>query len=712
MAEARDTDGQQPDERVAALVACIAQYDREFEKWTKRVDKIVKKYRAGDGGASNDRGTDAPKFNILWSNVQTLVPATFSKLPQPDVSRRFRDNDPVGRVAALLLERAETYEVDQYPDFAATMRQCVFDRFLGGRGTAWARYEPHFKAQALQQPVDGLEVTEDVDAGKDKEPPAEELDYECAPVDYVHWKDFGHSVARTWEEVTKVWRIVYMNEDAVEERFGEDLADQIPYDSSPDRKDRANGGNQMPKQAKIYEVWDKETKQALWFSKSLGKFLDERDDPLGLKEFWPCPRPLYATLTNDTLVPVPDYKLYEEQALLLDTLMDRIDGLVKALQVKGVYDAAVPALARMFTEGTNTDLIPVTNWAAFAEKNGLAGAIDIVDLKPFYEALTHCYEAMREIKDVIYEITGISDIVRGQSEASETLGAQQIKQNFAGLRLKNMQRDVAKFAAELLQLKAQIICAKYSPETIIKISAAEQLSDADKKYIQPALALLLGPERMQNPEADPGPNPLRAFRIDVEADSLVQMDEEGEKTARLEFLKATGAFLKEALPVVQASPQAAPLLVQMLKFGVTAFKVGKTIEGDFDQALDQLRQSASQPQPPKPDPEMAKIQADKEKEQARVQADAQIEQQRQQAEMQRHQQEQWAEQQRLFMERHAETQRARDEAAFARFEALLRARTVENDSIRKSETAIEVAEIGAQSTIDAAQISGARKAVE
>ncbi len=696
---AEQIDGQEPDERVAELTACIAQYDREYEKWCKRVEKIQKKYRGGDGGATNDRSSDCPKFNILWSNVQTLVPATFSRLPRPDVSRRFRDNDPVGRVAALLLERAESYEVEQYPDYGATMKQTVQDRFLGGRGTAWARYEPHMKAAAVQAPQDGVEITEDVDE------PNEELDYECSPVDYVHWKDFGHSVARTWEEVTKVWRVVYMSEDAVEERFGEDMAEKLPYDSSPEKKEKMAGGNATPKQAMIYEVWDKETKKALWFSKSLGEIIDERDDPLGLVEFFPCPRPLYATLTNNTLVPVPDYKLYEEQALLLDTLMDRIDGLVKALQVKGVYDASVPELARMFTEGKNTDLIPVKNWAAFAEKNGLAGAVDLIDLKPFADALREAYEAMTQIKEYIYEITGISDIVRGQSEASETLGAQQIKQNFVGLRLKNMQRDVAKFAAELLQLKAQIICGKYSAETIIKISAAEQLSDADKQHIPAALELLIGIERMQDPAAKSGPNPLRSFRIDVEADSLVQMDEEGEKQARMEFLKATGTFLKEALPVVQANPMAAPLIVQMLKFGVTAFKVGKTIEGDFDQALDQLKQAAQQPQPPKQDPEMAKVQAAKEAAQAKISADSMAEQARAHADMAieraRLSMQSQFEAQKLQMEQNARAQEMQMEQAFARFEALL-----------KAKTAVEVAEIGAKASIDASQITAAQSATQ
>lgn len=691
MADTAATVAQEPDLRIADYVGCISQYDRTYKKWQERSKKIEQKYRGGHESGS-DGGT-AVKFNILWSNVQTLIPATFSKLPQPEVSRRFRDNDPVGRVAALLLERALEYEVEHYPDYAASMRQCVQDRFLGGRGTEWVRYEPHFRAVEEALPVEGAQVTEDT------EPPDEELDYECSPTDYVHPDDFGHSVARTWEEVTRVWRAVYMYEDAVEARFGEEIAGEIAYDSSPDQKTSYKGGNTTPKQAKIYEIWDKEKKTAIWLSKSMGKILDEREDPLGLSDFWPCPRPLYATITNNSLIPVPDYKLYEEQAIELDVLSDRIDGLIKALKVRGVYNSAIPELARLFTEGSNNDLIPCKNWDAFSEKNGLAGSIDLVDLKPFADALKQAYLAMSQVKEYIYEITGISDIVRGQTNANETLGAQQIKQNFVGLRLKDMQTGVAKFAAEALAIKAQIICGKYSPETIKKISAANQLSANDQQYIDQALELLVGPERMADPAAKQGPNPTRQFRIDVASDSLVQMDEAAEKADRMEFLKATGAFIKEAFPIIQESPQAAPLLVAMLKFGVTGFKVGRTIEGDFDMALDQLKQAAAQPQQPKPDPEMERVAADKEAAMARVAADKEVQQAKQASADQEAQRKAWQEQQQMFMERQAEAQRAREDAQFARFEAILKART-----------AVEVAEIGADATVSASQITAAKSA--
>lgn len=596
--------------RLQTYLDAISAYEREFKPWETRVDKILKRYR----DEKRDANARTSRFNVLWSNVQTLSPACFSRLPQPDVSRRFRDNDPVGRVAALILERALEFEVQHYNDYRMTMKQSVQDRFLGGRGTSWARYEPKFKKSS--------QVTEDVED-------SQELDYECAPTDYVHWKDFGHSVARTWEEVTLVWRKVYMNENAVVERFGKKIAKVLPYDATPEDLKRANRDNQVPikKQALIYELADKETGSFVWLSKSYKSLLDEREDPLGLKDFFPCPQPLYATITNESLIPVPDFTLYQDQANDLDTLADRISGLIKMLQVKGVYDASADAsLSRLFTEGENGILMPVKNWAAFAEKQGLKGQIDILDLKMIADALKMSVEAFQQKKSEVDELSGVIDVMRGEVDPKEKLGQTQMKGKGATLRLSDMQKAVAQYATNVLQLKAQIICTKFSPKTIASIAAVDQLSDEDKPHVflmsepgvdpmtgqqtppqpipgpdgqpqplGPAMELLIGKDRIQDPEAE-APNPLRSFRIEVSADSLVEMDEAQEKQDRMEMLTAFGAYLKQAAEVGAVAPALIPLVVEIGKFGIQAFKVGKAIEGTFDQALDQLKQQATQPQ--------------------------------------------------------------------------------------------------------------------
>jgi hypothetical protein len=614
---------------------CIAQYERTFKEWEGRADKIVKRYRDDQRSRNNPNA----KFNILWSNVQTITPAVFARLPRPDVSRRFRDNDPIGRVASMMLERALEYEVEHYGDYASAMKQAVQDRLLGGRGTAWVRYEPHITGEmggeAEGAPDDGFQVTEDIDEAETEggvfREDQERIEYECAPVDYVHWRDFGLTVARTWEEVTAVWRKVYMGRPALVERFGEELGGKIPLDTKPETSKTFNEKmGEGSSEAVVYEIWDKTTGEVIWLNKSLGKILDTRADPLKLENFWPCPKPMFSTLTTDSLIPVPDFVLYQDQARQLDTLADRIDGFIQALKVRGVYDASEPSLARLFTEGENNSLLPVKNYGAFSEKGGLVGAINLVDIKPIAEGLNMAYQAMEQVKGQIYEIMGIADIQRGQTDPNETLGAQIIKSNNASGRLKTMQHDVVNFATALLQIKAQIICQHFTDDTIVKISGAMQLSPQDQQFIPQALMLLKN-------------EPAKNFRIEVTTDSMIYQDEQQEKQDRVEFLTAVSQFIQTALPVAQGVPELTPLLMEMLKFGVTAFKAGKGLEGLIDETADKFRQQAKaqEGQPKPPSPEQQKMQMEMQMEQAKMQAaqakdqqDMQFEQQKMQMQAQ------------------------------------------------------------------------------
>jgi hypothetical protein len=679
---------------------CIAQYERTYKEWEGRADKIVKRYR----DESRSRNNPNAKFNILWSNVQTITPAVFARLPRPDVSRRFRDNDPVGRVASMMLERALEYEIEHYGDYASAMKQTVQDRLLGGRGTAWVRYEPHIVGQAAgmgeDAPDDGFQVTEDIDEAETEggmfREDQERIEYECAPVDYVHWRDFGLTVARTWEEVTAVWRKVYMGRPALVERFGEELGGQIPLDTKPETSKSFNEKmGEGASEAVVYEIWDKTTGQVIWLNKSMGKILDTRDDPLQLENFWPCPKPMFSTITTDSLIPVPDFVLYQDQARQLDTLADRIDGFIQALKVRGVYDASEPSLARLFSEGENNALLPVKNYGAFAEKQGLKGAIDLVDIAPIAQALNMSYQAMDQVKGQIYEIMGIADIQRGQTDPNETLGAQIIKSNNASGRLKTMQHDVVNFATALLQIKAQIICQHFTDDTIVKISGAMQLSPQDQALIPQALQLLKD-------------EPAKNFRIEVTTDSMIYQDEQQEKQDRVEFLTAVSQFMQTALPVAQGVPELTPLLMEMLKFGVTAFKAGKGLEGLIDETADQFRAQAEaakgQPKPPTPEQlkqqgEMQKLQMQSQIKQQEMQAQMQLEQQKMQmqVEMERAKQEYQSQETQLRMQ--LEEQRNAQEREMEMRIAQMKMHTERNTQVLLAHinngAKIEVARIGA-----------------
>lgn len=569
---------------------------RTDEKWLNRGKKIVKRYRDERAGT-----TGGNRYNILWSNVQTLLPAIYAKAPKAEAVRRNKDNDPAARCAAEILERALQYEIDHYPDFDEAMRNAVQDRLLPGRGVAWVRYEQREIAVAEGAMPSQYEVKD------------------CSAVDYVYWEDFRCSPARVWGEVTWVARRVYMSRDEVKARFGAFLAEQgkraadVPLTHVPigldQMKDQGatNGDTEAMKKAEVWELWDKKTRAVYWTAQGFDDLLDVVQDPYGLDDFWPCPRPLFATQTSDTLVPVPDFTLYQDQANELDMLTQRIGRLTQAVKVVGVYDASATGVQRMLQEGVDNTMIPVDTWAAFAEKGGVKGAVDWLPLEQVVKALNECYIAREQCKQVIYEITGISDIIRGATEASETATAQNIKRQFGSLRLRPRQQDVAMFASEILRIKAQLMMDIYSPESLIAMSGIMDTYDAE--FVQQAIMLMKA-------------EPMRAYRVEVAADSLIELDQEQEKASRTEFLGAASGFLRQAVPAVQQSPEMAPLLGEMLMFGVRAFKGGREMEAAFQKFVDQM----SQPKPEQPDPEAMKVQAEAQQKQMQMQADMQIEQ--------------------------------------------------------------------------------------
>ncbi len=602
---------------------------KEFRPWEDRGEKIVKRFRDDRSDTANDK-----RYNILWSNIRTLLPAVYAKKPKAQADRRYKDADPVGRTAAQILERCLQYEIDHYSDYDAALKNSVQDRLLPGRGVAWIRYEEH-KRQTVDADADDAQpapqaataepkpqetLTDDVEAPS-------ELQYECSPCDYVFWKDFRHSPARTWEEVTWVGRRVYLSREEGNKRFTEEKFKQVPLTHEPiglqELKSEGSTTANVDDMKKgiVWEIWDKPTRTVIWIGEGYGLLLDEKADPLELDGFFPCPKPLYATLTSDTLVPVPDYAEYQDQAKEMDELTQRISMLTQACKVVGLYDSSSVAIGRLLNEGVDNVMIPVDTWAAFAEKGGIKGAVDWLPLEMVIKALQQLYLAREACKQVIYEITGIADIIRGASNPNETLGAQEIKANYAGLRLKETQSDVARFASDLLRMKAQIMCSFYRPQSLMEMSGIKGTQDA--QYADAAIALL------QN-------EPIRNFKIEVATDSLVELDEREEQASRTEFISASSQFLERAVPAAQAIPEIAPLLGEMLLFFIRSFRAGRPMEAAFEEAVQKLSQKP--PEAKQPSPEELKAQEAQLKLQAQQQADAQALQAKQASEAQAAQQ--------------------------------------------------------------------------
>lgn len=623
----------------ARWVTEIKLYEQDSQEWVERAKRIVKRYK--DKRTSRETSDGQRRYNVLYSNVQTLLPAYFSRAPKPDIERRFKDKDVVGRMAAQVWERATTYftSTDEFKD---CIRKAVLDRLLPGRGVVWARYVPHMRDIQVSGDADvrqdGAQITDDME----QEENPQEVYYEEVCSDYVYWEDFGHTVARTWEEVRAVWRKVYLTREELIKRFGEKIGAAIQLDYSP----RGLSDEKTPqdmKKATVYEIWDKTSKKAKWLHKDHPTLLDDVEDPLELENFFPCPRPLYPVLTNDSLIPVPDFSQYQDQAKELDDLTARIAAITKAVKVAGVYDASAQGVERLLSEGTENKLISVEQWAVFADKGGLKGVMDLLPIKDILQTLIGLYEAREKVKNDLYEITGIADIIRGATKANETATAQQIKSNFANLRLDDGQQEVQRFSRELVRIIAQIIANHFSLDTLKAISGVKLLTAQEKQQAQMQIQQVTAQAQQTGQQPPPPPeeflelmnnptweevygllkdNAMRCFRIDIETDSTIKQDQLEDKRSRVEFLQAAGGFIQQAVEATAQAPELAPLLTQMLLFGIRGFRIGKDMENTFDLAMKKVEQKSQQPQSaPPPNPEMEKIKMQSDLQKSELEAD-------------------------------------------------------------------------------------------
>ena len=596
----------------------ITKAEKELRDFHDSGQKVVKRFL--DERDGTDHSTR--KFNIFTANVGILQSSLYANIPKVSITRRFDQfMDEPARVAAMLLQNAVMQDMeDNDCNFDQVMRDAVEDRLVPGLGQAWVRLDTETEEKTLEEivdPVTGEMIQEKATY--------EQITEQEVELDHVHWADFLYSPCRTWAERRWVGRRVYMDYDSLVERFGKEKADKTPLDYKPDNTPDATGNqptNEALQRAVIYEIWDRVEKRVIWLSKGYPELLDEKDDPLQLEDFDPCPRPLFALTSTSNCVARADFVMMQDQYDEMDDVNNRISLLVAACKVVGVYDSGSDGLKKLLQEGVENTLVPADNWAMFAEKGGIKGQVDWLPLDMVIAALERLRQAREDIKAQIYELTGISDIVRGNTKASETLGAQKLKANFASVRIQKLQDEVARFAQDILRLKAQIICKHFDPSIILKMSNAKYTPDAAiPPLIQEAIALLKDEEGFN-------------WRVKVQADSLGQQDYQLQKQEKVEFTNAMATFLQSAATTIKAMPPSAPMIFETLKFAISGFKGGQELESVIDNGIQAImadmeqQKKAAQNQP---NPEQQKAQMEMQIKQGEMQ----IEQQKMQMEMQK-----------------------------------------------------------------------------
>jgi hypothetical protein len=553
--------------------------EQELHRFHDDATRIVHRYL----DKRDDFGRDESRVNLFWSTTKVLMSMLYARPPRADVGRTYQDyEDDVARVAGTILQRLLNRSfADNVSQWDSNIRQGIEDWLTVGFGQVWLRYEVKTESYVIPAQIDpltGIELA--------PEQLAERIVNEDAPCDYIYWRDFFWSPARTWSECRWVARRVYMTKDKLEERFGEEIARVVPLGTYKPK----NTFDDAPKydcwsKAQVFEIWDKEAKKVYWFAEGADVILDVKDDPLRLDGFFPCPRPIVANVTSSNFMPRADYVFAQDQYNELDEINTRICWLTRAAKVVGVYDKSAEGIQRMFSQASENQLIPVDNWGMYSERGGIKGQVDWLPLEPVVNAIERLRQYRQDKVQQIYEVLGISDVMRGASRASETATAQQIKAQFGSTRIQLMQFYIAEWITHALRIKAEIICKHWQPQTIARRSNIERTPDV--ALASQAIALLKDEE-------------MSEYRVTVEADSMAALDYAAERDAAVQFLQGLGAFVGQVAPMAQQVPAAAPVLLSLLQWGVSKFRVSTQIESILDQAIASLKQQGFQPPQPSP----------------------------------------------------------------------------------------------------------------
>lgn len=579
MAEADDTT-----ENVAARwLADIEAAKRREKDYRKRGRTVRDLY---DGSA-----TDQP-FAIVFSNTETMLPALYSQTPRPVVSRRFKDDDKVAKAAATAGERMLEFLLDTnmegYETFHEAVKADTLDGLLPGRGLSSVRYHD------------------------------ETGDLVC--LSHESWDRVYFGYARKWSKVPWVAYEHHFTKAQWKEKFGAKGLEDVEFttgddepsgtDGKLDAEDRNKGS---VKTACVYQVWDKDGgRKVLWISPAKSDTILKTDeDPLGLTGFFNCPRPLQFVEKTDDMTPTSLYALYEQQAAELNDITRRLRKLVQACKARGVYDSELGADIENLLESEENELVPADKSSSLAAEKGLDNAIWFMPLDKIIQTIRELYVARENVKQVIYEILGISDILRGASKASETLGAQQIKNQWGSLRLKPKQAEVQRYARDLLRMMLEVAASKFSQDSWVKMTGLPYFTDEQTAAAQQMMAQVQAAAQMGDQAAMQQMQQMqmqlqqvvlwkdvlallnddltRAFKIDIETNSTVEPEAAEDQKQITELLTAIGQFVNGVGPMVQAGVMPFEVAQSMLLAITKRFRFGNEIE-------DQIKSM----QPPKP----------------------------------------------------------------------------------------------------------------
>ncbi len=599
-AETPELNGEYLYKRGSKWIERIRASEKRESHWRKDAEAAEKAF-ACDTSEANGTLYD---FNILHSNVETIVPAIFNSTPIPDVRRRWVEaigDAPQDPTPAIQQEAKKLQQSGQQPTPQQLQQaQQAIAQFQQQMAAWQAKTQMDADAKAVGDVIERT-ITVQIDDNKlDREvervaqdaflagrgvgprvklevdDDGEVVTNERFEFEAVSWRDFRMGPATRWENIPWVAFRHCVSREAAERYtdaavFSAQAA--VPTGSDSPEKDE---------DIVFWEVWNKQERKVEFVREHDCRMMKIVDDPLGLRDFFPVPPVVQPITLTGKMMPVCPFSIYRKLADELDTITKRINKIMKGLKVRGLVAGTASKILDMSTLGDN-ELAVDTDLEQLAQ-TGLDKAVLWWPVEQAVKVLAQLYEQREVVKASIYEITGISDIIRGASQASETATAQQIKTQWGALRIQKMQRMIERTVRDVFGLMAELITTKFSEPTLTQMTAIP-ITDGMRQMMQQSVFL--------------------SYRVDVESDSTVRADLTRQKADMSEFITGTANYFSTMAPLVAESPEAAGPVADLYASFASVFKLGRQGEDALERLSEVAKKAASQPRP-NPEAEKAK----------------------------------------------------------------------------------------------------------
>ena len=421
------------------------------EYWNRQLEREKKAHTDyKEWAEKGEKAYKAPgAYNICWPTVSITSSALYSSTPTPDVQRRQRTGDKDQKNAAAVIERSIDFSLDNH-DFDGGMVKSVNDFLIAGMGQARIVY----KVETGQVPGDMV----DPETGKPMM--IEDITAQRMEIEHYSWKHFGWEPSKAWADVGWVYFTHSMKRKEILDKYQVDAAED---ESEEDGSTYAN----------IYEIYDKTSRTVIVIADQFKVPLEIRQDQLELEGFFPCPEPMATNVLTDKYIPYTDFKYYHKQYTQLNVISERVNRLTNKTNTAAFYDSSFSELAKLPTS-KDGQFIPVEDLIAKLEgTNRLESIIAEQPMAAAQGVMAMLMESKEYLQREVFEILGIGDIMRGESNPQDGVETNKLKSAYGTLRIRQKQGTVDRFCRDIFRLMAEVIAEHFEPAVLGKVSGIE-----------------------------------------------------------------------------------------------------------------------------------------------------------------------------------------------------------------------------------------------